>query len=243
MRKSWWVQVPWKTSCTFKQEERDFYHEVESGKRNLRERQRCNSKHCVQTLKTCKRDLIVEGRALSSFTGKSRMRCNGWKMLLDKPASKIWNIFLAVMINTGMSSRRSDVLPLENTWRYRGLSFSFCGTHSGHNRDYRASLWPDSPWICKFYSFILWGQGILAPNQQRTYVHAAMKLASFTGAGPARSTSCRTGPTMFSHLSVWPLWGFFAAVATRSFQQQGLRKLKLQKQRDTFNSCLSILQR
>lgn len=67
------------------------------------------------------------------------------------------------------------------------------------------------------------------------------KLASFTGAGPSRSTSCRTGPAIFSHLSVWPLLGFFAAVAIRSLQQQGLRKLKLQKQWDTFNSCLSCI--
>jgi len=77
------------------------------------------------------RDLTAEGRALSSLTEKSRTRCNGWRMLLDKPASNTWNIFLAVMINTGRFPRRSQALPLENTWRYRGLSFSFCETHYG----------------------------------------------------------------------------------------------------------------
>lgn len=140
-----------------------------------------------------------------------------------------------------MSSSRTHVQPLENTWRYRGLSFSFCETHyRSQQMIRRAPLWPDSPWICEFYSLVLWGQGILAPNQQRTCT-LQWKLTSSTGAGPARSTPCRTGPAIFSHLSVWPLWGFFAAVAIRSLQQQGLRKLKLQKQWDTFNSCLSCI--
>lgn len=66
-------------------------------------------------------------------------------------------------------------------------------------------------------------------------------LLSFSGAGPARSTSRGTGPTTFSHLGIGPLWGFFAAVAIRSLQQQGLGNLKLQKQRDTSNSCLSCI--
>lgn len=67
------------------------------------------------------------------------------------------------------------------------------------------------------------------------------KLAFFAGARPAPSASCRTSPTIFSHLSIRPLWGFFATVAIRSFQEQGLGNLKLPKQRDAFNSCLSCI--
>lgn len=67
------------------------------------------------------------------------------------------------------------------------------------------------------------------------------KLAFFAGAGPAPSASCRTSPTIFSHLSVWPRWGFFAQVAIRTSQEQGLGNLKLSKQWDTFNSCLSCI--
>lgn len=67
------------------------------------------------------------------------------------------------------------------------------------------------------------------------------KQAFFTGAGPAPSASCRTSPTIFSHLSVWPLWGFFATGAIRSLKEQGFENLKLSKQWETCNFCLSCI--
>lgn len=122
------------------------------------------------------------------------------------------------------------------------LSFSFCETHyrsqqmiaelpSGltlpESADFTASSCGAKP---------LWLQTSKALTHMLKW-----KLAFFAGAGPAPSASCRTSPTIFSHLSVWPLWGFFTTVAIRSLQEQGLEKLKLPKQQDTFNSCLPCI--
>lgn len=145
-----------------------------------------------------------------------------------------------MIINTGMFSGeilRCHLKIRESTEIF--LSFSFCETHY-RSQQMIAEL-PSGLTLHKSADFTASSCGAKAfwLQTSKALTHTLKwKLAFFAGAGPAPSASCRTSPTIFSHLSVWPLWGFFATVAIRSLQDQGLEKLKLPKQRDTFNSCL-----